>query len=60
MTYTADIQKTKRNFLAQDFKLDTFENLEPILQSLLDRAITSKEDLLQWMADSSEVEAAIS
>ena len=60
MTYTADIQKTKRNFLAQDFKLDTWENLEPILQSLLDRAITSKEDLLQWMTDSSEVEAAIS
>ncbi len=60
MTYTADIKKTERKFLSQDFKLDTWENLEPILQSLLQREINSKTELEQWMSDSSEVEAAIS
>lgn len=60
MNYTADIKKTERKFLSQDFKLDTWENLEPILQSLLQRKISSKTELEQWMSDSSEVEAAIS
>jgi oligoendopeptidase F len=60
MTFTADIQKTPRVYLPKDFTITTWDTLEPIFKELLDRSINSKEELQQWLKDSSEVEAAIS
>src|SRR5690349_805320 len=58
--YSADIQKLPRQFLPQDFKVTTWEELEPYFKGLLERKINSKEDLEQWLKDVSETEAVVS
>ena len=60
MQYTADIQKVKREYLPDDFQLTTWENIEPFFKELLDRDISSKEQLEKWLKDQSELEAAVS
>lgn len=60
MEVTADIQKIKRHFVPADFKVTTWETLEPYFKNLLDRNIESKEDLEQWLKDMSELEAVVS
>lgn len=60
MQYSADIQKKKRNFLPQDFVLTDWASLEPWFTQLLERKINSAKDLEQWLADNSELDAAIS
>ncbi len=60
MNYSADIEKLKRHFIPNDFKLTDWTNLEPYLKELLEREINSREDLEVWMKDSSELEAVIS
>ena len=57
---TADIKKIPRHFVPQDFKLTTWDTLEPFFKDLSDRNIESKEDLEQWMKDMSELEAVVS
>ncbi len=57
---TADIQKIPRSFLSEDFSLTSWEKLEPFFKELLERPLTSKEDLEQWLKDMSELEAVIS
>lgn len=60
MNYSADIQKSKRTFLPEDFKVTDWENLEPFFKTLLDRDISTKENLEQWLKDQSELEAVVS
>jgi oligoendopeptidase F len=60
MQITADIKKIERHFVPQDFKLTTWETLEPYFKNLLDRNIDSKKDLEQWLKDMSELEAVVS
>ncbi len=60
MQPSADIKKTERNFLSNDFVVITWEDLEPYFKKLLEREILSNEDIEQWMKDISEVEAAVS
>lgn len=60
MTYSAEIEKLKRHFIPNDFKLTDWASLEPYLKNLLEREINSREDLEHWMKDSSELEAVIS
>ncbi len=57
--YSADIQKLPRTYLPEDFKLSGWETLEPYLKELMERDISSKEKLEQWLKDQSEVEAVI-
>ena len=57
---TADIKKLERSFLPGDFKVTTWDALEPYFQQLLERDINTKEQLEQWLKDMSEVEAAVS
>ncbi len=58
--YTADIRKTSRHYIPQNFTLTGWADVEPLLKELLERDISSLPDLQQWMADQSELEAAIS
>ena len=58
--YTADIQKTARHFIPADFQLTDWESAEPFFKDLLDRDISTKENLERWLQDQSELEAAIS
>ncbi|MFT3979366.1 MAG: M3 family oligoendopeptidase [Ferruginibacter sp.] len=57
--YTADIKKLPRTFLPQDFTITDWETLQPYFQQLLDRPITDKASLEQWLKDQSELEAAV-
>jgi len=59
MNYTADIKKISRQFLPEDFKVDTWETLEPYLKELLDRPLHSKSELEQWLKHMSELEAVV-
>src|SRR5215203_692994 len=58
--YSANIKKLPRHFLPKDFTVTTWENLEPFFIDLLERKLNSKEDLLQWLKDISELEAVLS
>ena len=60
MEYNANIEKVPRQFLPEDFKITTWEALEPYFKNLVERDINSKKDLEKWMKDMSELEAVIS
>src|SRR3954462_15090365 len=60
MQLNADIQKIKWHFIPEDFKLTTWEALEPYFKELLDRNIDSREALEQRLQDMSELEAVVS
>lgn len=49
----------KRQFLPADFQLTQWESLQPFYDQLLHRALTSLEDLRNWLLDRSELEGAI-
>lgn len=57
---SAAIQPVPRRFLPADFTVTTWETLEPYFRQLLERPLTGKVDLEQWLKDSSELEAVIS
>lgn len=57
---SAAIQPVPRRFLPAGFTVTTWETLEPYFRQLLERSLTSKADLEQWLKDSSELEAVIS
>lgn len=59
MQYSADIKKTARHFIPQDFALTNRETLEPYFKNLLERTINSKEEMEKWLKDQSELEALI-
>lgn len=57
---SAQIKRIERHFLPADFSVTDWNALEPYFKNLLDRNIDSKNDLEQWLKDSSELEAVIS
>jgi len=57
---SAAIQPVPRRFLPAGFTITTWDTLEPYFCQLLERPLTSKADLEQWLKDSSELEAVIS
>ena len=60
MLRTADIQKRLHHFLPAHFELTQWDSLEPYFKALLDREITNKSTLENWLQDLSELEAFIS
>ena len=57
---SADIQKIPRTFLPEDFKVTTWDKLEPYFKELLERPLNSKKELEKWLKDISELEAVVS
>lgn len=53
-------QKLPRHFLPEDFKVTTWQALQPYFDILLDKNMDSLERLEQWLRDLSEVEAVVS
>ena len=49
-----------RNYLPEDFKVTTWEKLEPFLAELKEREINGVDELQKWMLDRSEVESVLS
>ncbi len=58
--YTADISKTARHYLPQNFTITTWDELLPYFNELLERQVAGKAELEKWLQDQSELEAAIS
>ncbi|HEX7457363.1 MAG TPA: M3 family oligoendopeptidase, partial [Ginsengibacter sp.] len=56
---SADIKKLERKFLPKDLVITNWETIEPYFKELLEREILSPKDLKKWLADMSELEAAI-
>lgn len=56
----AKIEKITRSFLPQDFNLTTWEEVQPYFEDLKNRALDTKDQLIKWLADVSELEAVIS
>lgn len=54
------IEKLKRNFLPEDFKMTTWDALQPYFDKLIATEINSKEELESWLHNISELEAVIS
>lgn len=50
----------KRNFLPADFQVQSWENILPFYQNLLERKISNANDLRQWFRDRSELESMLS
>ncbi len=49
-----------RNFLPKTFKVTTWETLKPYFDELLERELGSKDVLIQWFKDCSELGAVVS
>src|SRR6476660_8384601 len=60
MKFTAEIEKLPRHYLPLDFKVTTWEALEPFFKELVGRPITNRHELEKWMKDMSELEAVVS
>lgn len=60
MNYSADIKKAERRFLPANFKITDWASIEPYYQSLWEKPINSIDELIQWLSNLSELEAAIS
>jgi oligoendopeptidase F len=60
MDLSADIKKLPRNYLPENFTIESWESLEPYFKELEDRHIGSPQEMEQWLKDSSELEAVIS
>ncbi|RYZ27300.1 MAG: M3 family oligoendopeptidase [Chitinophagaceae bacterium] len=59
MNHTANITSIPRSYLPKEYKLTDWNSLEPFLKELLERPLTSKEELGKWLQDVSEVEAVV-
>ncbi len=54
------VKRKTRQFTPEDFKVTTWEALQPYFQELQDRVIDSEVGLRSWFKDRSELEAIIS
>ena len=60
MQHTANITSIPRSYLPNDFKLTDWSTLEPYFKELLERPLSTKQELEQWLKDMSELEAVVS
>lgn len=59
MQHTADIHSLPRTYLPKDFKVTDWASLEPYFKELLERPLTTRQELEDWLQDISEVEAVV-
>lgn len=52
-------QPKKGGYLTRDFQLTTWEALEPYFKELLDRTISSTEELERWILDKNQLDMAL-
>ena len=54
------IKRPERKFLGENFSVTSWENLKPYFDNLLERNLTSVQELKKWFQDRSELESVIS
>src|SRR5690606_17919973 len=59
-TLTTPPEKIKRDYLPEDFKINTWEDLKPYFEELKGRELKNRQELEAWLKDMSEMEAVIS
>ncbi len=53
-------QRKPRSFVAEELRIDSWDNLESYFKDIISREITTPEELIVWLSDISELEAVIS
>jgi oligoendopeptidase F len=54
------LERRKRGFLKEDFKLESWDLVEPFFENLKNQEINSFEELEKWLTDRSELESYLS
>ncbi len=54
------IKKNKRSFVSDDLEINEWKDVETYYQNLLDRTISSLDELLKWLKDRSELDSVVS
>ncbi len=49
-----------RNFIGEEFSLNSWEDVKPLYENLQNRSIESSQSLYQWLVDRSELESYLS
>ena len=49
-----------RKFIGEEFKLDSWESVKPLIENLVNREISNADELKQWFLDRSELESYLS
>lgn len=60
MQLNADIQKLERNYIPTEFVVNSKDDVIPHFEELLQRELSSVDELKKWLGDSSELSAALS
>jgi oligoendopeptidase F len=60
MSESTVLTRPERKFIPENFSVTTWGGLEPFFNDLMERKLTSEDDLRKWFRDRSELEAAIS
>jgi oligoendopeptidase F len=58
--YSADIKKLEHYFLPKNLQIENWEIIQPYIDQLLASEISSVQELTHWLAQISEIEAALS
>ena len=53
------IERNKRQFVAEDLVIDSWEAIHGYFTDLVNRDISKKEDFVRWLKDKSEIEAVL-
>jgi oligoendopeptidase F len=53
------IERNKRQFVAEDLIIDSWESIQAYFTDLVYRDISEKEDFVRWLKDKSEIEAVL-
>ena len=53
-------ERKSRIYLSEDFKIDTWQTIQPYFEELKNREINSVQELEKWMTDRSELESVLS
>ncbi len=59
MEASADIKKLERKYIPQNLAVENWESLESYFKELLERQISSKDELVKWLADMNELDGII-
>jgi oligoendopeptidase F len=53
------IERNKRQFIAEDLKIESWDSIKTYFEDLLNRNIDTKSSFIQWLSDKSELEAIL-
>lgn len=54
-----EISRPKRNFVAEDLVVDSWDVIQPYYANLVDRQLDTEADFKQWLKDRSELDAVL-